>query len=111
MQYVIYDDGAPSYLSSLLGLGRFSRHRFITVPRPSPSTSLRGDATVYRGIRLWNVLPSPAKSFRAMSMFKREAGQFLSALEAFTDLISIINFIKSSTLFNNLIENTYFLFS
>jgi hypothetical protein len=74
--------GAPSYLSSLLVLGRSSRHRFITVPRPAPSTSLRGDSTVYRGIRLWNVLPSAAKSCRGMSMFKREAGQFLSAPEA-----------------------------
>jgi hypothetical protein len=33
---------APSYLSSLL------------VPRPAPSTSLRGNSTVHRGIRLWN---------------------------------------------------------
>jgi hypothetical protein len=47
--------GALSYLSSLLVLGRFSRHRLITVQRPAPSTSLRGDSTVYRGIRLWNV--------------------------------------------------------
>jgi hypothetical protein len=36
---------APSYLSSLLLLGRSSRHRFITVPHPAPSTSLRGDST------------------------------------------------------------------
>jgi hypothetical protein len=74
--------GAPSYLSSLLVLGRSSRHMFITVPRPDPSTSLRGDSTVYRGIRLWNVLPSVAKSCRGMSMFRRQAGQLLSASEA-----------------------------
>jgi hypothetical protein len=70
----------PSYLSSL---GRFSRHRFITVPRPAPFTSLRGDSTVYWGIRPWNLLPS---------------GQFSTSS-------------ASSTLLNNLIENTYFLFS
>jgi hypothetical protein len=73
---------APSYLSSLLVLGRSSRHRFITVPRPAPSTRLRGDSTVYRGIRLWNVLPAAAKFCRGMSMFKRETGQFLSVPEA-----------------------------
>jgi hypothetical protein len=55
-------------------LGRSSRHRFITVPGPALSTSLRGDSTVYRDIRLWNVLPSAAKSCRGMSIFKREAG-------------------------------------
>jgi hypothetical protein len=65
---------------------------FITVPRMAPSTSLRGDSTVYRGIRLWNVLPSAAKSGRGMSMFRRKAEQFLSASE----------------LLVNLIENAYF---
>jgi hypothetical protein len=44
-----YSDGlveAPSYLSSLLVLGRSSRHRLITVLRVGPSTSLHGDSTV-----------------------------------------------------------------
>jgi hypothetical protein len=72
--------GAPSYLSSLLVLGRSSRHRFITVSCPALTTSLRGDSTV---IRLWNVLPSAAKSFRGMSVFRQEVGQFLTASEGF----------------------------
>jgi hypothetical protein len=71
--------GAASYLSSLLVLGRTSRHSFITMPRSAPSTSLRSDSTVYCGIRFWNVLPSAAKSCRGMSMFRREAVHFLSA--------------------------------
>jgi hypothetical protein len=37
--------GAPSYFSSLLVLGRSSRQRCFTLPRPAPSTSLRGDST------------------------------------------------------------------
>jgi hypothetical protein len=75
--------GAPSYLCSLLVLGRSSRHRFITVSCPALSTSLRGESTVYRGIRLWNVLPSAAKSCRGMSVFRQEVGQFLTASECF----------------------------
>jgi hypothetical protein len=59
--------GAPSYLSFLLILSRSSRNRFISVLRPAPSTSLRGDSTVYWCIRLWNALLS-AKSCRDMSM-------------------------------------------
>jgi hypothetical protein len=49
--------------------GRSSTHRFITVPRPAPSTSLRDDSTVYQSRRLW---PSAAKSFRGMSMFNKK---------------------------------------
>jgi hypothetical protein len=73
------------------------------VPRLALSTSLRGDSTVYRGIRLWNVLPSAANSCRGMSMFKREARRLLSASEASSrtyrphqhhQLCYIINFIK-----------------
>jgi hypothetical protein len=37
--------GTLSYLSSLLVFGRSSTQRFITVLRPAPSTSLRGDST------------------------------------------------------------------
>jgi hypothetical protein len=81
--------GAPSYLSSLLVL-HSSRHRFITVQRLAPSTSLRGDSFVYRGIRLWNVLPS-ACTGGVLTHSPTSSG--------------------SSTLSNNLIENTYFLFS
>jgi hypothetical protein len=71
--------GASSYFSSLLVLGRSKRQRFITMPCSDPSFILRGDSTVYRGLQLWNELPSTAKSCRGMSMFWREAGQFLSA--------------------------------
>jgi hypothetical protein len=51
--------GAPDYLNSRLVFGRSPRHRFLVIPNPVPFTSLRGDSTLYRGIRLWNVLPSP----------------------------------------------------
>jgi hypothetical protein len=71
--------GMPFYLSFLLVLGRSSRHRFVKVPRPVPSTCLRNDSTVYRCICLWNVLPSAAKSCRGMSMFRRETGQVFSS--------------------------------
>jgi hypothetical protein len=87
--------GAPSYLSSILVFGRSSRHRFIIVTRPVPLTGISGDLIVYRGIRLWNVLPSAAKSCRGMSMFRREAGQFSlyrRRSHTLSDLISIINF-------------------
>jgi hypothetical protein len=74
---------ATSYLSSLLVLGRSSRHRFITVSCPASSNSQHRDSNVYRGIRLWNVLPSAAKSYRGMSVFRQEVGQFLTASECF----------------------------
>jgi hypothetical protein len=44
--------GVLSYLSFLFVLGRSTRHRYITMSRPAPSTSLRCDSTVYWGIRL-----------------------------------------------------------
>jgi hypothetical protein len=75
--------GVPFYVSSLLVLGRSSRHRVITVLRLAPSNNLRGDSTVYQCIRLWNVLSSATKPYHGMSIFDRDTLQFLSALEAF----------------------------
>jgi hypothetical protein len=64
------------FLKSKKSTNQFNRRLL----RPAPSTaSLCDDSTIYRGIRLWNVLPSAAKSGRGMSIFRQEAGQFLSA--------------------------------
>jgi hypothetical protein len=42
----------PAYLSSYLRTGSTLRQRFFLAPRPIPSTALRNDSTIYRGIRL-----------------------------------------------------------
>jgi hypothetical protein len=66
------------FLKSKTSTNQFNRR----LSRLAPSTaSLRGDSTVYRGIRLWNVLPSVAKSGRGISIFRQEAEQFLSVSE------------------------------
>jgi hypothetical protein len=74
--------GAPDYLRSRLVLGRSTRHRFLVMPSPVPVTSLRGDSALYRGIRLWNVLPSAAKSSFSIGTFKREAKRFLTTADS-----------------------------
>jgi hypothetical protein len=61
------------YLSSRLVLVRFPRHRFLVIRNSVPVTSLRGDSTLYRAIRLWNVLPSAIKFSFSIRTFKREA--------------------------------------
>jgi hypothetical protein len=68
--------GDPDYLSSCLELGRSLRHRFLIIPNPVPVTSLRGDSALHRGIRLWNVLPSAAKSSFSIGTIKREQSGF-----------------------------------
>jgi hypothetical protein len=76
----IHLSSMPPYLSSYLRFGPSSRHRTFVVPRPVPRTSLRNDSTIYRGIRLWNYLPSIAKQSRSISLFKREAERYLGEL-------------------------------
>jgi retron-type reverse transcriptase len=71
---------APPYLSAYLRFGPSPRHRLFVMPTPVPRTSLRGDSTVYRGLRLWNFLPPAAKQCRSIESFKREAGRFLGEL-------------------------------
>jgi hypothetical protein len=75
---------APSYLAAMLRFGPFARHRFFTAPSPTPSTALRNNSTLYRGIRLWNSLPSPVKTFRSRNLtaFKQEVVRFLVALDS-----------------------------
>jgi hypothetical protein len=73
---------APAYLSSYLNFGLIPRHRLFSAPEPIPSTSLRNDSTIYRGIRLWNTLPAAAKESRSIIQFKREAGKYLGELAA-----------------------------
>jgi hypothetical protein len=52
------------------------------MPNTVPVTSLRGDSALYRDIRLWNVLPSAAKSSFSIGTFKREAKQFLTTTDS-----------------------------
>jgi hypothetical protein len=73
--------GPPDYLSSRLVLGRPPRHRFLVIPNPVPGTSLRGDSALYRGIRLWNVLPSAARSSFSIGTFKQEAKRSLTTTD------------------------------
>jgi hypothetical protein len=46
----------------------------VVIPYPAPVTSLRDDSALCRGIRLWNVLRSAARSFISILTLKREAG-------------------------------------
>jgi hypothetical protein len=69
--------GATDYLSSRLVLDRSPKHRFLVIPNPVPVTSLRGDSALYRGIRLWHVLPSAAKFSFSIGTFKRKSKRFL----------------------------------
>jgi hypothetical protein len=75
--------GAPNYLSSHLVLGRSPRHRFLVIPNPVSVTSLLGDLALYSGIRLWNVLPSAAKSSFSIGTFKRKAKRFMTTVDSF----------------------------
>jgi hypothetical protein len=59
-----------------------SRLVFLVIPNPIPVTSLRGDSALYRGIRLWNVLPSAAKSSFSIGNFRREAKRFLTTVDS-----------------------------
>jgi hypothetical protein len=52
------------------------------MPNTVPVTSLRGDSALYRDIRLWNVLPSAAKSSFSIGTFKREAKRFLTTTDS-----------------------------
>jgi hypothetical protein len=72
----------PVYLSSYLRFGPSPRLRFFITPSPVPSTSLRGNSTIYRGIRLWNSLPSTVKSHRNISRFQAEVRRHLAGLDA-----------------------------
>jgi hypothetical protein len=65
---VILGCKAPSYLGSILRFGPSARHRFFTTPSPTPSTALRNNSTLYRGIRLWNSLPSTVRTFRSRNL-------------------------------------------
>jgi hypothetical protein len=87
--------GALDYLSSRLVLGRFPRHRFLAIPNPVPVTSLRGDSALYRGIRLWNMLPYAVKSFFSIgNPFKREAKRFLTTADSSNYTHRLIIFIN-----------------
>jgi hypothetical protein len=74
--------GARDYLNSRLVLGSSPRHRFLVIPNPVPVTSLRSDSALYRGIRLWNVLPFAAKSSFGIGTFMRETKRFLTTADS-----------------------------
>jgi hypothetical protein len=74
--------GAPNYQSSRLVLGRSPRHRFLVILNPVPFTILIGDSALYRGIRLWNVLPSAANSFFSIGTVREEAKRCLTTVDS-----------------------------